>query len=494
MAIHYDPRLYTAGTAVFNPQPITQATAQVAAYKKAKNDALENYYKENIEKLNTNQIRPQDAEGFNKQLGDLKMYYLTNKEKLKKGDVNANMGYDRLWQQARNYALTSKGAAEGQKELMDVGLALKKEGGTVPDSYMTDVQTHDLPISDPKWKRFNAVPYIMEPAPFDVGKELKNYEDVKRTPTAPVVGATDQKTGKRLITQSEVFDPEAKGIIALRAASGYQNNRSFQREVNKSVENPGIKAQLDEVYKQQYGKEPEDKEDYAAAYILSQKQLLKKEEKLEDDKEWMDQKDQERKIALEKMKQGQRIALEGMKQGNRRSLAKYRADLKGLKDEEAANVLDNTFETMKADAKKTGARRQFDYGKPGKLYYEANVPNIIKKDFAYKDGSDWVYPDKILFNEEGGQVDVVFYKRKDGEIKKVEGKNAIDVDKSHSVDENQLKAMIGKKLFGVKTTSGAAYYGDEEDDEDEDDDDMGGGAPIVPSSGTKSSKKKIPGF
>ena len=493
MAIHYDPRLYTAGTAVFNPQPITQATAQVAAYKKAKNDALENYYKDNIDKLNTSQIRPQDAEGFNKQLGDLKMYYLTNKEKLKKGDVNANMGYDRLWQKARNYALTSKDAAAGQKEQMDVGLALKKEGGTVPDSFMTDVQAHDLPISDPNWKRFNAMPYVMEPAPFDIGKELKNYEDIKRTPGTPVIGETDQKSGKRIITTTESFDPEAKGILALRAASSFQNNRSFQREVNKSIENPGIKQQLDEVYKNQFGKEPEDKEDYAAAYVLSQKQLLKKEEKIEDDKEWAAAKRQEERMALEKARQRGRIALEGLKQGNRMGLLKARAALKGTSKDEQENALDVIFKDLEDESKKPGNDwTTTSNGVKTGSYKVAPISPTIKKQFIIEttdeNGEKVISePTHIGFNPDG-TVKVIYTTGEKG------GKFGIDKTLTHNISKNEFKAMVGKGLgLGVKTTAEAKYSaGDDDEDIDEEEEVIF--TPTQSGSKPSSTKKKIPGF
>lgn len=489
MALINNPNSWNGGTAVFNSAPITETYLKLAAHREAKNRALDQYHQKQAETLDRDGVRDVDAPEFSKKLDQWNQHWQLNKKGLQKGDVKAQIDNDKLYNDLRGFVRQSRARAELDKSSIPVAVSMKNEMGTYPDQFQQDLMANNLPIGAEGSKPLDLNPYMMRPERWDMEKGLKRYGHLERQKRTNI-GQVDPQTGMRMDRTEEFFDDKAKAQVAAIAGSDFHNDRSFNKAVRDTVADPQAKIELEKVFIDNFGKKPEQPEEYATAFIMSQKPLTKFEEKPVADEQWKKQKENEEWERRNKIQQAGRFALAAFNAKNRKELQDARLAAKKMGDEEQQNALDASFESIKQGAIKNGARQLWDEkGNKEKKYYEAQLPNIIKKDFAYKSGTEWVYPDKILFNEGTGDVDIVFYKRnEDGEIVKKEGKNVLDGDKSHKTDENQLKAILGKKLFGVKTTSEATYYGDEDDE----DDDMGGG--VMPAAPAKSNKKKIPGF
>lgn len=494
MAIRYDPRLYTAGTAVFNPEPITRASEYVSRVAQAKNAALDQYYQKRGDSINAAGMRNQDLGDFQEKLTNLKDYYLVNKDKLRKGDVLAQSNYEKLFRDAQGIVARSKNKTEIGDKLFEVQKMQRDEGGAPTQELMDAIKINDLPVSHKDSRDIDPNYFMGEPKPFDLGKHLKTYEDIPRTMGMPVVGATDPKTGKRLITETEVFDDNAKNTIALRAGSAYQNDRSFQREVNRATADPAAKKQLEDVYQSQFGEAPKESHDYATAYILSQKQLTKTTPKLDDDKEWAAANREKERIARDQRTFNRQVALQAIKAKDSNEGIMLRNKLKVADKKEQDSIVDITYEDIKADAIKNGKWHHIlPGGKQSGEYYMTKIPNSVRAEFGKKDETTGKlqYPDEVAFNDDH-TVDVLFFKPD-----QVGNKKAIDNTRTHKITENEFKATIGKKLFGVKGASGATYFGDDNTDDDEDGGEEG---VVVPARGNPVKKQlekpkiKIPGF
>ncbi len=489
MALINNPNSWNAGTAVFNSAPITETYLKLAAHREAKNQALDQYHQRQLERVDREGVRDQDAEMFQKKVNDWNQHWQGNKDAIRKGNIRAQIDNDKLYGDLLGFVKQSKERSDLDKAAMPVGMSLKNKMGTTPDQFHADIQANSLPIGTPGSKKIDLNPYVMEPDDWDVEKGMKAYDRVPRVPSAPMVGATDSVTGKRLITETEGFDNKAKANIAAMAGSEFQNDRSFNKAVQMAVANPESNRMLKQLYQDQFGKEPEHPEEYATAFIMS-KMPVKQTQKLEDDKEWTRQREQADRIAMEKMREKAQIALQATRATNARELADYRHNLKGLDKKEQDNVLDKTFKSIEDDAMKNGKHFLMSQGKKVGEYYTANVPDLIKGELGKKNASGKLeYPQQVGFNPDG-TIKIIYLKTDPdtGEaIKGASGEGHIDNTKSHIITRDQFKAIVGKKLFGTKTASGADY-GDETPPEDDEEG-------IIPATQSiPKQKKKIPGF
>lgn len=501
MALINNPNSWNGGTAVFNANPITETYLKLAAHREAKNQAFDQYHQKQLEGIDREGVRDIDAPDFEKKVQQWNQHWQMNKDRLRKGDIRSQIENDKLYGDIRSFIKMSKEREDAKKDALTVGTTLKKENGTLPDDFLKDLEYNDRPINDseinpsdnqPLSRRFNPIKYLGETAPWDITKGMKKYEHLP-TNKITTYGETDPNTGMRLGTTTKQFGNESKQAIAAIAGSDYQNDPSFTKAVKTAVADPATKAHLEQVYQEQMGKTPEHPEEYATALILAQKSLSEIEQKPELDKEWEARKRQQERVALQNMREKAQFGLQAMRAKNAKELADYRKKLKDSSKEEQGNVLDNTFNSIEEEAKKNGKFFHTRNGQKVGEFYKAKVPDIIKGELGRKNAEGKLeYPHEIAFNPDG-TVQILYYKTNPdtGEvIEGATGNRAIDNTKTHTITKDQFKALIGKKLFGVKTTSGADY-GDDDFEEDEDGEEEVAPTIFVPQ---KSSKKKIPGF
>lgn len=490
MALINNPNSFNAGTAVFNPAPITETYLKLAAHREAKNQALEQYQRKKMESIDRDGVRDVDIPEFTKKIDDWNKHWQYSKDKIKKGDIRAQVDNDKLYNDLRAFAKNSRTRAELEKSAIPVGVSMKNEMGTYPDQFQQDLVANNLPIGAEGSNPINLMPYMMKPERWDIEKGLKKYSQLERDKKT-IYGDTDTKTGLRPVRTQEFFNDKSKAQIAAIAGSDFHNDRSFNQEVRSAVADPATKQQLVEVFKENFGVAPEQPEHYATAFILSQKPLVKTEDKFEEDKQWAADQKFKRDKELEAIKQKGRVVLEGYKQGNRLSLAKAKDAMKKMNKEEQDNALDLIFQDMETESNKPG--NTWNITRDGKKigdYKVAPISPTIKNQFTIETedsegNKKKAQPTHIGFNKDGTVKVIYTTGEKDGS-------HGIDKKLTHTISKNEFKAMVGKGLgLGVTTTAGARYSGgDEDEDEVEDEEEI----EVLPSSTPKSNKKKIPGF
>jgi hypothetical protein len=271
MAIHNDSRMYSAGNVVFDQQPHVQLYANLMQRKAAKDEAFDEYIRNQNKGINAAGMRNADRPVFDKKYSELQNFYIQNRDAIKNRKAGADIKYTQMNQDLLNLISESKTEEEKKKPLTEILLDPNKRE-RLSDTIFDDVSSHDQPIyvqkedgtveRNPNRKSLDYGSVTFNPKPFEQDKYFKQFEDVKRMDLPPVV-TDDPKTMTQTVTTNSVFDKEAKDLIATRAVTDLMQNPSF-----KSVVKQLDPKEYNEFYKQNYGHDIQNEADLAAAYTL----------------------------------------------------------------------------------------------------------------------------------------------------------------------------------------------------------------------------------
>lgn len=149
MAIQNPNNLYTFGAVELNSQPTVNMYAQLMARKQAQEQAKQEAFDEYLRGLNTKLtptgVRTQDMEAFNHMKDKWVRYGLENKEKLIKGDVQSQLEFNRLYQEALNIPTWSKEAEEGKKPMAEI-LTDPNKRSRLSSNAINAIASHDEPL------------------------------------------------------------------------------------------------------------------------------------------------------------------------------------------------------------------------------------------------------------------------------------------------------------------------------------------------------------
>lgn len=278
MAIVNDPRLYSGGSVVFNSQPATQFYLQSEAKKRAKDEALDNYYRDFNKSLNPAGMRNQDIEGWMNKVNDWRGFYQQNKDAIKNPRLDngkAQSEYMARYQDALSDTQRSKNAGEISKGYVMPVITNPDKRSRLTDISLGTIASHDASIYDPNHKELDPTKLDFDAKPFglDEQKKLSSYltQGVKMDEIVEKI-TKDPKTQSKTISYEYKLNPEALKTVGARAANTYKSDDRFQAHIDQLAENPDIFNQLNEVFKGVYGKDIVSNEDFAAAYGLNQVQ------------------------------------------------------------------------------------------------------------------------------------------------------------------------------------------------------------------------------
>jgi len=281
MAVQNDSRLYSGGSAVVNTQPVVNMYAQLMLRKKAKEEALDEYDKQRMNHINDTGLRDVDRQGLDQRILDIQTYYNQNKDKIRKGNTPESYEYEKLFRNTTGFINQSKERTAKQDAAMKFYQEKLKQDGRIPDDFMRDLESNDKGIDDfdidpnapeqnspAKSRTFDLKKWLDIPKPFNQQTFIKGMADIKRTPTQTRYEAVQGDPLKQNEITEEVFDKDAKGVIAFRAADKFQNSYSFAETVKEEIKDPNNRKELADLFVQEYGTAPISGEDYATAYSL----------------------------------------------------------------------------------------------------------------------------------------------------------------------------------------------------------------------------------
>jgi len=235
MAIHNPSNLYSGGQAVFNSTPFTNFVLQQQARKKAKDEALTQYFTHIPDKLNTAGVRQQDLQdpngngGILNDMGSIREYWMQNKEAIKRGGA-AQQAYMAKVQQVANNIERSK--ARGKTEL-DIGKATFEGKFRPRHDDLPVIEKLSKSIYDPTSKKEDGVSEygfqdLSGSVPrYDVNKQ-KQFDALTLGTAKPVYDESkarvDNTTGEVFIPKT--FDSKTVNTAALAAANAIKSDKS----------------------------------------------------------------------------------------------------------------------------------------------------------------------------------------------------------------------------------------------------------------------------
>lgn len=153
--------------------------------------------------------------------------------------------------------------------------------------------------------------------------------------------------------------------------------------------------------------------------------------------------DQEAKLGVQF---DQRKALEAIKENNREQLKTLGHQFKQMDNNEQASKLDDIYNIMMEDAKKsTPLPYKLVNGQVIKQY-EVKASPILKKEFSIPNEKGHpLLPDAFRIDDSGKTITPIFFKPD-----QTGNMVSVDMDKSHPMTSVEFKARLGKALMGVK--------------------------------------------
>lgn len=290
--------LYTAGAVEFDSRPSTNLFIQYQRQKQARDEALDNYERARIDRINELGLRDQDREGLDNIMLGIKQYYQGNKDAIRRGNTPQNYEYEKMMRDAKNYIGESKERTSKSLAMEKYRQERLKQGRSTTEDFWKDYQAHEMPIRSEGSQSMQLEKYLSQQAPkYDQSKTLKLFSDIKRTPGQPTYKPL---AGRPFFNQEiieERFDENAKGNIAVRAAEAYDSDDGFAYEVQQDYNNPVKRGQLEKIFTEEFQTAPQSMSDFATAKVISQLQpVVTKTKDVRDDKayqEFMDKKKKE---------------------------------------------------------------------------------------------------------------------------------------------------------------------------------------------------------
>lgn len=440
---------WAAGAVVFNTQPYAAFYERQMLRQQAKQDALENYFKDLGKNVTSAGMRSQDVPVLLQKNKDWQQFYMQNKAAILNPKLDNGQAYSQYMSGYQDQlGLTSESKEEAKKNQELAKLRFNPEAKHIFDDpkFVEDKQLDDLPIGDPGRKRFDLLTAALPPKPIGV-KELDAYNKylTGKIQFDKIPGEVENiggfKTRTPIYTQ---YSPENQMKIGANAADAYDTDRTWRNEAvkffNQITHDPIELERYNKVYKSLYGNDIDTpKEAWIAKGILDNNMKATEYKEGKDD------------FAMAK-------ALLVIKHANAKELVALKEDAK--KNPELNDLWVTRFvDTRKEDAYKTKPL-PYKYANGTTVEeYDIPVDPTLGKALSVSN----VEPDAVRVDK-NGKFRRIFYKRyQDGDtdiprgkavgdiITGPGGKAAVDETLSRpQLTQDQIELALGKRALTGK--------------------------------------------
>lgn len=274
MALQTPPNIYSAGAVTVSSQPSVNLYAQVLARKQAREEALDAYEMNRINRMNEAGVRDIDRQGLDAKIIDMKTYYQANKDKIRKGGTPEAYNYEKMYRDTLAGVSKSKNATARAETFNKIRLERQKLGRNTPDDWFQEYTQHeDTPIWDETFQELDLPKYMSQNKKrFDQKQYLGLFKDVKRDKLTPrYEEVPGDKYGRNKFIDKE-FSDDAKTQIRMLAENAFDADDAVVEQTNAMVQDPIRRGQLEKVFTEQYGTAPTSLKDYSTANALQQLQ------------------------------------------------------------------------------------------------------------------------------------------------------------------------------------------------------------------------------
>ena len=246
------------GGVILDSSPYTQFFLNQKAKQQAKDEALDNYFRNIDSKINSAGMRTQEINPLLQQQNEDRDFYLKNREAIVNPSKDNGKAYNEYMQRHQSklaFVENSKKKAELTKQLVPI-VADPNKRSLMGDEMMNAIALHDLPMTDPRHKEFNPLDFQYNPKPFDEQKyrtSLTPY--VKETTgTTSFENLPDYKTSFMRTPKTQMIQNFDAQQVAKRAEDEYNQNPSYRKLINDIGNNPTQYQIHNDIYKQAFGK------------------------------------------------------------------------------------------------------------------------------------------------------------------------------------------------------------------------------------------------
>lgn len=441
---------WAAGAVVLDQRPFEAFYERQMARQQAKNDALDNYFKDLNKNITTTGMRSQDVPMLLQKNKDWQEHAIQNKAAIANPKLDNGEAYRKYmagYQEQMALTNESKAAQKNKEELGK--MKFNKDFSYVFEdpNVINDIEADDLPIGDPRRRPLDITSLALPPKPIGTKEkeELSKYiiGEVKpdKIRGVPInVGGFQTQTP---ITHQ--YSDTNKQVFGQRAADVYDTDKSWRVYANQlfkdAMHDPVKYHQLNNIYKKHYGNDIDSPKEAFVAQTIADHDIKSIEYEKGEDKWGLEQ------------------AKERLSHGYRLSEMEARQALKDKSAGEQNTIIDNLYEGLKDDAKKDVRKYEPGTGKPYNQY-EMKASGAVKNMFAVKNSSGHtVYPDAVRFSEDFSTVTPIFYEHyrdeKTGKelpevVKTKDNRAKVISDLSQPMREPEFKERWKKEIMGAQ--------------------------------------------
>lgn len=262
---------YGGGGLIFDSTPYTQYHLQRQAHEQAKEEALDKYFRELDTKINTSGVRTQDIPDLIKQQNADRLFYLQNKEAIKKPSLDNGKAYNEYMQRHQSklaYVNQSKNEGEKYKQMVPI-FADPTKRALMTDEALAALELHDLPITNPNRKSFDITQMQYNPKPFDVVGYQKGLPVKEVKGAVSFENAPDYATSYLRTPITSYYPNYDKNALASIAESKYTTDPSYRKLINDLSNNKPEYERLNKIYKENFGTDIQYPQQLAIANTLS---------------------------------------------------------------------------------------------------------------------------------------------------------------------------------------------------------------------------------
>ena len=174
------PNIYTFGQVQLDTQPLAQLQGKLLAQQEAKQEALNKYFEKRMGDLSREGIADNDVKDWNADLDELKTYWKSNANDIKKGG-EAKLEFDKRIEKLKNLTYQSK---EKKKNAFEFRKQFQFGNKNPTRSDMQVLDYIELPIRDPKrinpatGVAYNVSDFSTQVPAFDVAKRNTVFSQV----------------------------------------------------------------------------------------------------------------------------------------------------------------------------------------------------------------------------------------------------------------------------------------------------------------------------
>lgn len=271
MALSNPNNLYSGGAVIFDSRPFTNFYLQSMARKRAREDAVDNYYRDLGKSLTPTGMAANDVNDFVSKKNQWQQDAIQNRRVLSNPKdpayAEAISRNNYLYNDALEHAETSKSKV---KDLFQ-GRTLIKPDHPFTESSVAALHDAGLPITQ-GYKNLDFSSLAYDEKPFEIADQQKYY---KNALTGINLGSfvdkidVNAKTHGKTVTTSFKYEPQALESLYDRAYTDLRSSQTLQKFVHNNLNNEFTYNALNPTFKEAFKRDIQSDEDFLAASLLT---------------------------------------------------------------------------------------------------------------------------------------------------------------------------------------------------------------------------------